>query len=213
MAQDRRAPADWAGAFGERWEAFAEELRRRLGAGGGVEPAVRERLQAGLGADPTGAMVHRNPLAGRLAHLLDAEALSIGRHVVGDERKLDVRTSAGTALLAHELVHASAPNTTTVQPPRPYFSLTIHAAREPVPRILAPAALAAPAIQRQASGDQGGDEERLARVIESEFASESGDDEPAPAQSPTDAEALAELVYRKALDELRWERERGAWLG
>jgi hypothetical protein len=50
-------------------------------------------------------MVHRSPLAGRLARSVGAEALTAGEHVLGDDEALDTETPEGAGLLGHELSH------------------------------------------------------------------------------------------------------------
>ena len=66
---------------------------------------VRTAFEGRLGGDLSGAMVHRSPLAGRLARSLGAEALTAGEHVLGDDDALDAETPAGAGLLGHELSH------------------------------------------------------------------------------------------------------------
>ena len=88
----------------EEWTSLTGELRRRLGTGAPLEPAVRRRFEGQLGADLSTAMIHRSPLGGYLARALGAQALTVGEHVVGDTQ-LDASTSSGAALLGHELTH------------------------------------------------------------------------------------------------------------
>jgi hypothetical protein len=85
-----------------RWSA---EVQRRLGAGASLGARTRTAFEGRLGGDLSGAMVHRGPLAGHLARSLDARALAVGDHVLGDDLALDESTPAGTALLGHELTH------------------------------------------------------------------------------------------------------------
>jgi hypothetical protein len=88
-----------------RWSALGEELRRRLGPGTGLEPHVRGRFEGRLGGDLSGAMVHRSPLAGHVARAFGAQAVTAAEHVVGSADDLDASTTAGSALLGHELTH------------------------------------------------------------------------------------------------------------
>jgi hypothetical protein len=88
-----------------RWTAFGQELHRRLGSGVELDPHVRGRFQDQLGADLTGAVVHRSPLAGLVARAIGAQALTAERHIAGSEADLDSATPAGAALLGHELTH------------------------------------------------------------------------------------------------------------
>jgi hypothetical protein len=89
----------------QRWSSLAEDIRRRLGPGTPLEAPARTAFGGLLGADLSGAMVHRSPLAGVIARSQAAEALSVGDHVLGDETSLSTDTHAGMALLGHELAH------------------------------------------------------------------------------------------------------------
>lgn len=95
-----------------RWNALGEELRRRLGPGTGLEPHVRGRFEGRLGGNLAGALVHRSPLAGQVARVFGAQALTAGEHVVGAADDLDPSTTAGAALLGHELTHVVQRDTT-----------------------------------------------------------------------------------------------------
>src|SRR5262249_50716103 len=92
-------------ALAGRWSALADEIRRRLGPGVPVEPTARAAFLR-----PTEyvgrPLVHRAPIGGHLGRALQADALSIGQHVVGDAA-LDHGTRQGQALLAHELTHVA----------------------------------------------------------------------------------------------------------
>lgn len=98
-------PRRWSGDRARRWSRLADDIRRRLGSGTPVEAPARATFEGLLGADLSGAMVHRSPLAGGIARSLAAEALSVGDHVLGDETALTTDTRAGAALLGHELAH------------------------------------------------------------------------------------------------------------
>jgi hypothetical protein len=93
------------GAVQRRLGYLAEDVRRRLGPGARLGDDVRVAFEGRLGGDLSGVMVHRAPLAGRLARTLGAEALSVGEHIVGGHQTLDVSTVSGTAVLGHELSH------------------------------------------------------------------------------------------------------------
>lgn len=88
-----------------RWSSLAEDIRRRLGPGTPLEAPARAAFGGVLGADLSGAMVHRSPLAGGIARSQAAEALSVGDHILGDEASLATDSRAGAALLGHELAH------------------------------------------------------------------------------------------------------------
>jgi Domain of unknown function (DUF4157) len=89
----------------DRSQDLGDEIRRRLGAGVALEPSVRERFEGRLGSDLSGVMVHRSPLAGHLARVFGAQALTTGEHVLGMDEDLDTGTPEGEALLGHELTH------------------------------------------------------------------------------------------------------------
>jgi hypothetical protein len=88
-----------------RWLRLADDIRRRLGPGTPLQAPARAAFEGQLGANLSGAMVHRSPFASVIARSQAAEALSVGDHVIGDETSLTTDTRAGTALLGHELAH------------------------------------------------------------------------------------------------------------
>lgn len=98
-------PRHWSGDRARRWSRLAEDIRRRLGSGAPLEAPARATFEGQLGADLSGAMVHRSPIAGFIARSLAAEALSAGDHVIGAETSLATDTRAGASLLGHELAH------------------------------------------------------------------------------------------------------------
>jgi hypothetical protein len=98
-------PRRWSGDRAGRWSRLADDVRRRLGSGTPLEAPTRATFEGLLGADLSGTMVHRSPLAGGIARSLAAEALTVGDHVLGDDTSLTTDTRAGLALLGHELAH------------------------------------------------------------------------------------------------------------
>lgn len=92
-------------AADERTTLLVDELRRRLGPGVRLAPEERATYQGVLGADLSGMLVHRSPLAAGLAYALEAEAFTVGQHVLGGSALGD-GTPAGTALLGHEAAHS-----------------------------------------------------------------------------------------------------------
>jgi hypothetical protein len=161
-------PRRWSASIARRWGLLTEDVHRRLGPGVPLEPVARATFEGRLGGDLTGAMVHRSPLAGRLAHVLGAEALTTREHVLGDADALDAGTPGGAALLGHELAHV---------------------------------------VQRDMT--EAG--EAAAQDVERAVAA---DGQPAPggAAGQVDPEALADRVYRRMMDQLRLEMDRGALL-
>jgi hypothetical protein len=106
VSESNGGPHAWSTEHRRRWQTLGDELRRRLGTGATLEPHVRARFEGRLGGDLSGVMVHRSPLGGHLARALGAQAVTAGQHVVGSAEDLDPSTSAGAALLGHELTHA-----------------------------------------------------------------------------------------------------------
>jgi hypothetical protein len=185
-----RDPVTWSARHAARWEALAEELRRRLGAGTPVPIAERATLEPRLGADVNGAALHRGALPGSLARAAGGQAIAVGQHVLGAASDLDASTPRGAALLGHELTHALRP---AAMPRHPVASLQ-RAVRPP-----------------DASQDE--DEEIEAQRVEAALLDQAPDRH-APAAAPgVDAEALADRVYRRLLDQLLLDGERAAWLG
>ncbi len=179
----------WSAAIAARWQALAAELHRRLGSGTPLAPEVRRTLEPWLGRDTSGALVHYGRLPGQLAAALGAEALAAGRHVLGEARRLDPGTRQGTALLGHELTHAS-PGT-------------------PVPPAHAgPSGASGDAVQRaQGSGTDGEvNGEPAAAGVERALLQAPGEDRAGP--PPLDLDRLAERVYRRLLEAALLERER-----
>jgi hypothetical protein len=198
---NRRDAQTWAAARAGRWQEFAAELRRRLGSGEPLGPGERERFERHLGVDLEAVMVHRVPLAGRIATALGADAFTAGRHVLGGGDRLDVDTPHGAALLGHELTHVTQQTVS-------------HAIPSPVPSLAGgersgPGAGQGVAIQRAVA--EGG-AEAAAQAVETE-ALASALSSARPAGGTVDVEALAERVYRKMVEILRLERERLGGLG
>jgi hypothetical protein len=174
--------ARWSQEHAARWEALADELRRRLGPGTPLPPTERTRFESQLGADLTRAALHPTPLAGRLARGLGAEAFSVGSHVLGAGADLDAGTPRGAALLGHELTHAvRAPAATPVQRETPSAAPD---AEEGIAQAVEAALLhAAPPTGTVPAAGAG-----------------------------VDPEALTERVYRRLVDQVLLEHERAAWV-
>ena len=73
-----------------------------------LDPAVRGPLAGALGAPLHDVAVHADPEAAELAESLDAQAVTIGRHVVFGAGRYAPDTAVGRALLGHELAHVVA---------------------------------------------------------------------------------------------------------
>jgi uncharacterized protein DUF4157 len=177
--------ARWSQEQAARWEALADELRRRLGPGTPLPAPERARFESRLGADLGRAALHPTPLAGRLARGQGAEALTVGSHVLGAGADLDAQTPRGAALLGHELTHA----------------------------VRAPASLP---VQRETAAAATSAEETVAQRVEASLLASPPSAAPeAPAGGGgggVDAEALADRVYRRLMDQVLLEHERAAWM-
>ncbi len=96
-----------AGTIAARHRALIEELRRRLGPGVALEPYRTAQLAAQLGAHFGGVRLHHAPIAARVAHILNSEAVQVGGHILAKQASLEVQHPAGVGLLGHELVHVA----------------------------------------------------------------------------------------------------------
>jgi hypothetical protein len=174
VSHDDDEHAGWPAEIARRWGLLAEDVRRRLGPGASLEPRTRSAFEGRLGGDLSSVMVHRSPLAGRLARSLGAEALSAGTHVLGGD-ELDASTPGGVAVLGHELTHV---------------------------------------VQRDVADP--GASEASAQLVERQLATDGTEGAAATGAASggagVDPDALADRVYERMMDQLRLDRERGAWI-
>src|SRR5262249_3339076 len=70
-----------------------------------LEEATRRRLERRFGHDFADVRIHADARAASSAQALDAFAFTVGRHIVFDAGRYAPHTTAGRALLAHELAH------------------------------------------------------------------------------------------------------------
>jgi hypothetical protein len=91
---------DW----GERL-AGARPLATLLDPGEPLPEAERKALEPVAGRDPNDVRIHRDEASVRAADELRADAFTVGRHVFFGRGRFAPETTAGRALLAHELVH------------------------------------------------------------------------------------------------------------
>jgi hypothetical protein len=75
--------------------------------GRALDPAMRGRMERGLGADLGGLRLHDGPAAAEASRAIGASAFTLGRHVAIDRDAVRPGTPQGDATLAHELAHAS----------------------------------------------------------------------------------------------------------
>jgi hypothetical protein len=70
-----------------------------------VDPATRAFMESRFGHDFSNVRVHTNSKANESAQIIDANAYTVGRHVVFDKNRYKPGTGKGKRLLAHELAH------------------------------------------------------------------------------------------------------------
>jgi outer membrane protein OmpA-like peptidoglycan-associated protein len=73
--------------------------------GKALDPADRQAMGLRLRHDFSKVRVHADARAAASAHAVDAQAYTVGSHVVFGEGKYSPRSAGGQRLLAHELVH------------------------------------------------------------------------------------------------------------
>ena len=76
-----------------------------FGEGKPLDETARSEMESLLGRDLKEVRIHDGGQAAALARRLGAEALAVGKHVLGPPGKLATGTSEGAALLAHEMTH------------------------------------------------------------------------------------------------------------
>ncbi|WP_327343109.1 DUF4157 domain-containing protein [Streptomyces europaeiscabiei] len=122
----RRAPAfarDTPAASGGAADPAVTGAVGRLRGGGGGRPVpegIRRRMEGASGADLSGVRVHVGSESDRLNESLGARAFTVGADVFVRRAEFRPGTTAGDALLAHELTHtiqqgavAAVPGTAT----------------------------------------------------------------------------------------------------
>lgn len=80
-------------------------LGRQLGSGSKLAPAVQREMEDAFGVDFAHVRIHTGTRARAAARRLNAEAFSIGPHVVFGDRAYSPETREGRLLLRHELAH------------------------------------------------------------------------------------------------------------
>lgn len=86
-------------------DSVALRLSARRGSGQALPPAVRDRMEAGFGADFGAVRIHRDPEAAELSTGLGARAFTHGADVYFGSGAYDPGSRSGQHLLAHELAH------------------------------------------------------------------------------------------------------------
>jgi uncharacterized protein DUF4157 len=122
------------------------------GGGAPLQPELRQRFGAALGADLSGVRVHTDAGADRLARSLSARAVTAGPHVFFREGAHAPGTEGGLRLLAHEVTHtvqqasgpvAGAPGPGGLRVSEPHDP-SEQAAQRAASRLTAPAAASGP---------------------------------------------------------------------
>lgn len=80
-------------------------LGRQLDGGRRLDPGVQREMEDAFGVDFAHVRIHTDPRARDAARRLNAEAFSIGPHIVFGDRAYSPETRAGRLLLRHELAH------------------------------------------------------------------------------------------------------------
>jgi hypothetical protein len=80
-------------------------IRTQAGHGAALPRSVRQRFEAGLGADLTEVRVHTGAEADRLARAMNATAFTTGQDIFFRAGAFAPGTEAGLRLLAHETTH------------------------------------------------------------------------------------------------------------
>lgn len=96
---DASASAFDAGPF------VAERLAARRGRGDALPPRLRDRMEAGFGADFSAVRIHRDVEAAQLSASLSARAFTHGREIYFGAGAYDPASRSGQHVLAHELTH------------------------------------------------------------------------------------------------------------
>src|SRR5581483_10830666 len=115
------------------------------GAGRPLPEPARGRLEARIGRSLADARVHDSDVGAALARRHGADAITVGRHIIGGRERLDAAHPAGFALLAHEATHV-------VQHLAPPPALGVRGERTSAPLELSLEAAAGPRLALAPSG-------------------------------------------------------------
>jgi hypothetical protein len=199
---------------------FLERLGSILIPGEPLAGTTRSRMEAFFGYDLKDVRVHRGPAAEELSRRLDARAFTLGGHIFGSHEDLDVSTSEGRGLLAHELTHAiQQTRPRQLEPVRSDSAGKLYAetiSHETKPELVAPSAvypemvLSAPA---QSSASATSPPEREAQAQANERLAAEGLTNEAESPPRINAEEVADRVYQLMQSDLVLERERAGRLG
>lgn len=176
-----------------------------------LDAALREEMENLLGCDFRDVRIYDERKAEEMACRLNAEAFTIGSKIFAAKGKLDSTTSAGKALLAHELTHVAQETQQAywgaIDRPLPSWTAIHSAPRPEVPQT-------ASSSRDMNSGDaQRQEKEREAQTVERLVREGSGarllrTERSSSQTQETDPEDIADRVYRLMQSELILERER-----
>ena len=93
------AVAPYALGMDGRW------LQRQLDAGAPLDDGIRREMEQTFNADFSGVRIHVGSGARKVARHLNAEAVTVGSHVIFGEHGYSPNTREGRRLLRHELAH------------------------------------------------------------------------------------------------------------
>lgn len=197
---------------------FLERLGSILIPGEPLEGIARNRMEAFFGYDLKDVRVHRGPAAGELSRQLDARAFTLGGHIFGSNDDLDVSTSEGRGLLAHELTHAiQQTQPRQLEPVRPDSAGKFHTetvSHKTKPGLVAPSeGYPEMVLLARAESSATSPSEREAQAQANERLAAEVLINEAESSPRIDAEEIAERVYQLMQSELVLERERAGQLG
>jgi hypothetical protein len=70
-----------------------------------LDPDIQDLMESKFNESFEGVRVHNNPASAEVAEKLDAQAFTVGNHIVFGQNKYNPYKSYGSWLIAHELVH------------------------------------------------------------------------------------------------------------
>jgi hypothetical protein len=83
------------------------KVKAALGPGQPLDAVTREFFEARFGHDFSSVRIHSGTMAERSARDIDADAYTIGQHIVFAEGRYSPRSREGRRLIAHELAHVT----------------------------------------------------------------------------------------------------------
>jgi hypothetical protein len=115
----RRAPVRpevIGAAGGELGQALSARIERAHDGGRPLDPLVARRFSSAIGMDVSGARIHDDDTADRLARHMSAVAFTSPGHIFFSRGSYDPDSRGGARLLAHELAHVAQDGTRVRSP-------------------------------------------------------------------------------------------------